>query len=67
MSAPRYTIIDLGSNSFHMLTVNKTDDGFSVFSKKKQKVRLASGLDINNNLNQKTIDSGLSCLRSFRI
>jgi exopolyphosphatase/guanosine-5'-triphosphate,3'-diphosphate pyrophosphatase len=67
MIAPRYTIIDLGSNSFHMLTVNKTDDGFSVFSKKKQKVRLASGLDADNNLNQETIDSGLACLRSFRV
>jgi len=62
----RYTIIDLGSNSFHMLTVTKDGDGFSVFSKTKQKVRLASGLDENNNLNQETIDNGLNCLRSFR-
>ncbi|MCP4320390.1 MAG: guanosine pentaphosphatase [Psychromonas sp.] len=62
----RYTIIDLGSNSFHMLTVNKTGDGFSVFSKKKQKVRLASGLDKNNNLDQQTIDIGLNCLQKFR-
>ena len=67
MTAPRYTIIDLGSNSFHMLTVTKSDDGFSVFSKKKQKVRLASGLDENNNLNQQTIESGLNCLREFRV
>jgi len=62
----RYTIIDLGSNSFHMLTVTKDGDGFSVFSKTKQKVRLASGLDENNNLSQETIDNGLNCLRSFR-
>ncbi|MCP5076613.1 MAG: guanosine pentaphosphatase [Psychromonas sp.] len=61
-----YTIIDLGSNSFHMLTVNKIDDGFSVFSKKKQKVRLASGLDENNNLDQQTIELGLNCLQKFR-
>jgi exopolyphosphatase/guanosine-5'-triphosphate,3'-diphosphate pyrophosphatase len=66
MKDKRYTIIDLGSNSFHMLTVIKTDDGFSVFSKNKQKVRLASGLDDNNFLNQKTIENGLSCLRNFR-
>ena len=66
MTAPRYTIIDLGSNSFHMLTVTKTDDGFSVFSKKKQKVRLASGLDKDNNLSQTAIDNGLNCLHSFR-
>jgi len=62
----RYTIIDLGSNSFHMLTVNKDGDGFSVFSKTKQKVRLASGLDENNNLSKETIENGLNCLRSFR-
>lgn len=66
MTTARYTIIDLGSNSFHMLTVTKTEDGFSVFSKKKQKVRLAAGLDNNNNLNQATIDRGLDCLQSFR-
>ena len=62
----RYTIIDLGSNSFHMLTVIKAGDGFSVYSKKKQKVRLASGLDENNNLNPSTIERGLQCLQSFR-
>jgi len=66
MTTARYTIIDLGSNSFHMLTVSKEGDGFSVFSKKKQKVRLAAGLDAKNNLSQATIDIGLQCLQSFR-
>jgi exopolyphosphatase / guanosine-5'-triphosphate,3'-diphosphate pyrophosphatase len=62
----RYTVIDLGSNSFHMMTVTKNGDGFSVFSKKKEKVRLASGLDKNNNLNQKTVKIALNCLQKFR-
>lgn len=62
----RYTIIDLGSNSFHMLTVTKEEDGFSAFSKTKQKVRLASGLDVNNNLNPTTIKTALNCLQTFR-
>lgn len=62
----RYTIIDLGSNSFHMLTVRKTDDGFNVFAKHKRKVRLASGLDKNNILNDLTIQTGLDCLRYFK-
>ena len=66
MKDKRYTIIDLGSNSFHMLTVTKIEDSFSVFSKKKQKVRLASGLDKDNNLNQETIKIGLNCLQTFR-
>lgn len=66
MTAKRYTIIDLGSNSFHMLTVTKSGNGFSVFSKIKQKVRLASGLDCNNNLTQMTMENGWSCLHQFR-
>lgn len=60
-----YTIIDLGSNSFHMLTVTKIDDSFSVFSKSKQKVRLASGLDAKLNLSQETMEKGWACLQQF--
>ena len=65
MNKNHYTIIDLGSNSFHMLTVTKIDNGFSVFSKSKQKVRLASGLDPQHNLNQATMARGWSCLQQF--
>jgi len=66
MNSNHYTIIDLGSNSFHMLTVNKIDDGFSVVSKNKQKVRLASGLDALGNLDQATMERGWSCLQQFK-
>ncbi|MCG6202241.1 guanosine pentaphosphatase [Psychromonas antarctica] len=66
MPENRYTIIDLGSNSFHMLTVLKTDNGFSVFSKSKKKVRLATGLDAKQNLSTETMVSGWSCLQQFR-
>ncbi len=66
MCENHYTIIDLGSNSFHMLTVQKTDNGFSVFSKKKQKVRLAAGLDKQQNLTSDTMENGWSCLQEFR-
>ncbi|AGH80283.1 Ppx/GppA phosphatase [Psychromonas sp. CNPT3] len=62
----RYTIIDLGSNSFHMLTVQKTKNGFSVYSKHKEKVRLALGLDAQNNLNLETMQRGWQCLRQFK-
>ena len=65
MNKNHYTIIDLGSNSFHMLTVLKTDNGFSVFSKSKSKVRLASGLDAQHNLNQATMERGWACLQQF--
>ena len=62
----KYTIIDLGSNSFHMLTVAKSDDGFLVLSKHKRKVRLASGLDAQNNLSHASMSAGWSCLQYFR-
>jgi exopolyphosphatase/guanosine-5'-triphosphate,3'-diphosphate pyrophosphatase len=62
----RYTIIDLGSNSFHMLTVERINNGFSVYSKSKQKVRLAAGLDEQYNINQETIQKGLDCLTNFK-
>ena len=66
MKKNRYTIIDLGSNSFQMLTVLKTDNGFSVFSKSKRKVRLASGLDAQQRLSADTMQNGWSCLQQFK-
>jgi len=61
-----YTIIDLGSNSFHMLTVSKQGNGFNIVSKHKQKVRLAAGLDGQHQLDLSTMEKGWSCLRHFR-
>ncbi|TEW53188.1 guanosine pentaphosphatase [Psychromonas sp. RZ22] len=66
MTAARYTIIDLGSNSFHMLTVTKQDNGFNVQSKHKQKVRLAAGLNGQKQLNQATMEKGWICLQNFK-
>jgi exopolyphosphatase/guanosine-5'-triphosphate,3'-diphosphate pyrophosphatase len=66
MNNNHYTIIDLGSNSFHMLTVTRNGNSFSVFSKSKQKVRLASGLDAQHNLDQATMERGWDCLQQFR-
>ena len=58
MNKDNYTIIDLGSNSFHMLTVCSVDNGFSVVDKSKQKVRLAAGLNDQQELNQETMEIG---------
>lgn len=67
MTAARYTIIDLGSNSFHMLTVTKQANGFNVVSKHKQKVRLAAGLNGDKQLDQATMEKGWACLKNFRL
>ena len=66
MTAARYTIIDLGSNSFHMLTVTKQANGFNVVSKHKQKVRLAAGLNGQKQLDLATMEKGWICLQNFR-
>jgi exopolyphosphatase/guanosine-5'-triphosphate,3'-diphosphate pyrophosphatase len=66
MNNNHYTIIDLGSNSFHMLTVTRNGNSFSVFSKSKQKVRLASGLDAQHNLDKAAMERGWACLQQFR-
>tara|TARA_R110001592_G_scaffold346759_5_gene639535 strand:+ start:1615 stop:2535 length:921 start_codon:yes stop_codon:yes gene_type:complete len=67
MTAARYTIIDLGSNSFHMLTVTKQENGFNVVSKHKQKVRLAAGLNGHKQLDLATMEKGWFCLQNFRV
>ncbi len=64
-NSPLYAAIDLGSNSFHMLVVRKVGDSVRALSRVKRKVRLASGLDENNNLSTEAINRGLDCLRLF--
>ena len=62
---PLYAVIDLGSNSFHLLIVRQIDGNITVVEKIKRKVRLASGLDENNNLSNEAIARGLDCLILF--
>jgi len=63
--SPLYAVIDLGSNSFHMLITRQLADSVQVVDKVKRKVRLASGLDKNNTLSEQAIARGLECLSFF--
>ncbi|WP_206486032.1 exopolyphosphatase [Thalassotalea sp. G2M2-11] len=63
--SPLYAVIDLGSNSFHMLITRQLADSVQVVDKVKRKVRLASGLDKQNKLSQQAIARGLECLSFF--
>ncbi len=66
MSAhPLYAVIDLGSNSFHMLITRLVADSVQVVDKVKRKVRLAAGLNSNNELDDTAIKRGLECLSFF--
>ncbi len=64
-ASPLYAIIDLGSNSFHMLITRLVADGVQTVDKVKRKVRLASGLDDNNVLSEQAMLRGLECLSFF--
>ncbi|WNC72652.1 guanosine-5'-triphosphate,3'-diphosphate pyrophosphatase [Thalassotalea psychrophila] len=64
-SQPLYAVIDLGSNSFHMLITRLVADSVQVVDKVKRKVRLASGLDANNTLSDKAMARGWECLSFF--
>jgi len=66
-----YAVVDLGSNSFHLLItqVVKTPTGKTIrtVNKVKEKVRLAAGLDSNNLLTDEAITRGLTCLNNFAL
>lgn len=57
--------IDLGSNSFHMVVARVVDQDLQLVSRHKQRVRLASGLDAQKNLDNAAIERGLDCLTMF--
>ena len=66
-----YAVVDLGSNSFHLLitqlVTSPTDKSIITVNKVKQKVRLAAGLDNNNLLTDEAIIRGLNCLKNFAL
>lgn len=66
-----YAVVDLGSNSFHLLitqlVTTPTGKFLITVDKVKQKVRLAAGLDDNNLLTDEAITRGLNCLKNFAL
>ena len=74
-----YAVVDLGSNSFHLLITRLVTESsaepsgesskksLKIVNKVKQKVRLAAGLDDNNLLSDEAIARGLNCLKNFAL
>ena len=60
-----YAAIDLGSNSFHMVVANYIDGRAIVVDRLKDMVRLAGGLDEDNNLSEESMDKAITCLEKF--
>ncbi|MGB1262330.1 MAG: guanosine-5'-triphosphate,3'-diphosphate pyrophosphatase [Cognaticolwellia sp.] len=63
--SPLYAVVDLGSNSFHMLITRQLADSVQVVARVKRKVRLAAGLNADNILSEQAMAKGLDCLRFF--
>jgi len=60
-----YAVVDLGSNSFHLLIIQLVNHQVKIVAKIKQKVRLAAGLNSNNELSHDVINRGIDCLTLF--
>ncbi len=60
-----YAVVDLGSNSFHLLITRLVGSEIRVVNKVKRKVRLAAGLSESNELDHDAIARGLDCLYLF--
>jgi exopolyphosphatase/guanosine-5'-triphosphate,3'-diphosphate pyrophosphatase len=60
-----YAVVDLGSNSFHLLIVHLHDNQLVEVNKVKRKVRLAAGLNEQLELSTEAITCGLDCLSLF--
>lgn len=61
-----FAAIDLGSNSFHMAVANTTASHLQMIDKVRQPVRLGSGLDKDNNIDENTLERALDCLAIFQ-
>ncbi len=63
--SPLYAAIDLGSNSFHMWIVREVAGSVQTLAKIKRKVRLAAGLNSQNELSEEAMQRGWDCLSLF--
>ena len=60
-----YAVVDLGSNSFHMMIAQVVAGSVQIIGRVKRKVRLASGLDENEMLSDEAMLRGWECLDLF--
>lgn len=61
-----YAVIDLGSNSFHLLIARFNGQGFTIIDRCSEKIQLADGLSRGGTLSESAINRGLNCLRQFK-
>lgn len=61
-----YAVIDLGSNSFHLLIAELKDQHISVVGRCSEKIQLAEGLNQSGQLSDAAMERGLACLQNFK-
>lgn len=59
-------VLDIGSNSFHLVVARVISGTVQILHKMKMKVRLADGLNNKNQLSQAAIDRGLQALEVIK-
>jgi exopolyphosphatase/guanosine-5'-triphosphate,3'-diphosphate pyrophosphatase len=64
-SAEVMAAVDLGSNSFHMVVARNQHGQPSIVDRLREMVRLASGLDADGALDERSQERALACLRRF--
>ena len=60
-----FAALDIGSNSFHFVLARQVSEQVQVLHSEKYKVKLASGLTKNNNLDNQAIMRGIATLASL--
>jgi len=60
-----YAAVDLGSNSFHMIVANLVDGRLQIIDRMKEMVRLAAGLNDQQELSEESVQQALECLQRF--
>lgn len=60
-----FAVVDLGSNSFHMVIAKKVNGSLQIIYKNKQNIHLATGLRKDYQLSQTSISRGVACLALF--
>jgi exopolyphosphatase / guanosine-5'-triphosphate,3'-diphosphate pyrophosphatase len=60
-----YAVVDLGSNSFHMIIVRNINGATQIIYKNKKNIHLATGLNEKNELSESSIMRGIECLALF--
>lgn len=60
-----FAAVDLGSNSFHLIVARPIAGGLCRLDREREMVRLAAGLDAENNIDEWAWERAMACLARF--